>query len=298
MNIQSAFLSSLISAPKLSQKAAPEDFLGRIFPEDAQVPASFPHLLSAGKIIALSPWSFDIKDLDCYLFLYTQKGCGKLLQNSQVHTLSEASLLFWDCRQRFRVDIAVSPWEYQILFLKGDILSYYLGLLPAGKVPLIHAPSGSGIALGMEFLINSISPSGTGRRLLVSDQINHIAIQCITTLLGKENTASRLPSYIKNIRDLFDRHFQNTYTLDTLAEQFGVNKYRLCREFKAAYQISPLQYLNQQRIRQSAALLLSTDYKIHEIGSMVGIENTNHFIFLFKRFYGTTPLEYKERMVL
>lgn len=297
MDIQSAFLSSLISVPKLSPTAAPEDFLGRIFPEGAQVPISLPCLLSGGKIAACSPWSFDIKDLDCYLILYTQKGCGKLLQGNQVHTLSEASLLFWDCRQRFRIDIAVSPWEYQILFLKGDILSYYLGLLPSGQVPLIHAPFCSDIGLEMAFL-TSFNPSGISQRLLVSDRINHIAIQCITTLLGEKNAAPRLPSYIKNLRDLFDSHFQNVYTLDGLAEQFGVNKYRICREFKAAYKISPLQYLNRQRIRQSAALLLSTDCKIHEIGSMVGIENTNHFIFLFKKFYGITPLEYKERMVL
>lgn len=296
MNIQAAFLSSLISSPRISPGTSPEDFLGRILPpEEDSVPPSLPQLLSAGKITASSPWSFDFSPLDCYLLLYTKRGCGKLLERSQVHTLCESSLLFWDCRQRFRIDIAISPWEYQVFFLTGNILSYYYGLVSPGQVPLIKIPSGSHIAIDMELLAGLVPPLSPCQSLLVSDRLNHIAIHCAATLLSEKSQTH--PSYIRRMQDLFDSQFQEAYTLDSLAERLGVNKYRLCREFKAAYQISPLQYLNRQRIRHAASLLLATDCKIYEVGNMVGIENTNHFICLFKKYYGSTPLEYKERMV-
>ena len=44
--------------------------------------------------------------------------------------------------------------------------------------------------------------------------------------------------------------------------------------------------------------LLTTDHKVHVIGAMVGIENTNHFITLFKKFTGTTPQEYRQNNLL
>ena len=54
-------------------------------------------------------------------------------------------------------------------------------------------------------------------------------------------------------------------------------------EFSAAFHTSPLQYLQEKKIEAAKSLLLSTDDPIHEVGSMVGIDNTNHFIHLFKK---------------
>lgn len=69
---------------------------------------------------------------------------------------------------------------------------------------------------------------------------------------------------------------------------------RICREFSKYYGVSPIQYLNHRRMEAAKKLLLTTDETIHEIGSMVGIHNTNHFINLFKRETGATPLVFKQ----
>lgn len=58
----------------------------------------------------------------------------------------------------------------------------------------------------------------------------------------------------------------------------------------------PLQYLNEKRVDAAKELLLTTDYRIHEIGSIVGIDNTNHFIYLFKKFTGMTPLTFRRKL--
>lgn len=51
--------------------------------------------------------------------------------------------------------------------------------------------------------------------------------------------------------------------------------------------------MNRIRIEKAKELLISTDEKIVEISQMVGIENTNHFIRLFKEKTGVTPLTYR-----
>ncbi len=47
------------------------------------------------------------------------------------------------------------------------------------------------------------------------------------------------------------------------------------------------------RIERAKELLLNTDEKIVDISQMVGIENPNHFIRLFKEKTGVTPLTYR-----
>lgn len=41
-------------------------------------------------------------------------------------------------------------------------------------------------------------------------------------------------------------------------------------------------------------LLESTNLRIHEVGSAVGIDNTTHFINLFKSLTGLTPQAYRD----
>jgi YesN/AraC family two-component response regulator len=40
--------------------------------------------------------------------------------------------------------------------------------------------------------------------------------------------------------------------------------------------------------------LVATDKRINEIGRMVGYENTNHLIRLFKKYTGVTPSNYRK----
>lgn len=85
------------------------------------------------------------------------------------------------------------------------------------------------------------------------------------------------------MKKCFDYSYASHYSLKQFEEELDISKYRLCREFTNIFGISPLQYLNRRRIEASKQLLRSSTLTVHEIGSMVGFDNTNHFINLFKR---------------
>lgn len=296
MDFKSSFLNSIISPPKLSASEKPDLFLGTCFSQDEDTSSPLFRLLSGGDHHVLFPWSFDIKSLDCFLLIYTKKGCGKLLLGSQVYSLDADSLLLLDCNQHFRIDIAVDPWIYQAFFFTSSALSYYRGLFPEEHFSVTHVLPHSDMVMSMERLLAQYPGSRLPQKLVISDLLGHIVTDCFSSLLKKEDASDQIPLYIKDIRSLFDNEFKQLYTLDDLEKQFGISKYRLCREFGAAYGMSPLQYLNKRRIDVAGHLLLTTDHKVHVIGSMVGIDNTNHFITLFKKYMGMTPLEYKQRM--
>ncbi len=296
MDFRSSFPDYLISSSNISVLENTELFLGRSFYQNEDTASPLLRVLSGGNFHALSPWTFDLKALDCFLILYTQNGCGKLLISSQVYSLDAGSLLLLDCRQRFRLDIAVAPWDYRAFFYNGSALDYYRQFFSEERLVLAHTASHSDTVMSMEKLLAQYPGSTPPQQLIISDLLGHITTNGFTKLLKTESSYERLPSYLKDMRALFDNAFQELYTLDDLEKKFGISKYRLCREFGAVFGMPPLQYLNRRRIDMAKHLLLTTDYKIHVIGSMVGIDNTNHFINLFKKYTDMTPLEYKQRM--
>lgn len=297
MNIKASLLTALASPPKLSAGQKPELFLGQHYfsepKEDS--PLFFP--LSGGEITADSLFSFDIRSMDCFMLLCTTEGCGKLTADSRVYTLSSSCLLLFDCRQRFRMDAAITPWKYKVLFIDTKALNYYGGLFPKDRLFLMPASPYSRPFLCLEEVLALPENGGILSSLTASNLIYNILTDYLLFSLRKDSPPSpKVPAYLEEIQALFDNDFQSNYTLDDLEEKFHISKYKICREFGAAFGISPLQYLNRRRIAIAQHLLLTSDYKIHQIGSMVGIDNTNHFIFLFKKFTAYSPGEWKQRM--
>ncbi|MGN1181238.1 MAG: helix-turn-helix domain-containing protein [Suilimivivens sp.] len=294
MDIKKQFLDSLISAPKLSLDSQPESFLGQIYNTEDDSDFPFWKVLAGGNITAVSPWSFDIRSLDCFMLLYSKTGCGKLLLDGQVHTLMESSLLFFDCRQRFRLDIAIEPWDYEVLFITGKQLSDYCDII-AGKTAIMPLPPYSESAFRLDKLLICAQNTSLSSRLTAASYLNTVITNCVVYQLPEEEAASPIASYLTEMKSLFDNYFQEDYSLDELEARFHISKYKLCREFGAAFGTPPLQYLNRKRIEFAKHLLLTTSLKVHEVGSAAGIDNTNHFISLFKKFTGFTPLEYKQK---
>lgn len=104
-----------------------------------------------------------------------------------------------------------------------------------------------------------------------------------------------IPSYIADMQRRFNAEYHMPYLLDELAEEYHVNKFRLCREFAKYYEVTPMQYLNTVRMEKARERLLHSDKKVVEIGQLVGIENANSFIRLFKEKNGVTPLAYRRK---
>ncbi|MCR5421715.1 MAG: helix-turn-helix transcriptional regulator [Lachnospiraceae bacterium] len=111
------------------------------------------------------------------------------------------------------------------------------------------------------------------------------------------NNTLLCPDYIKEIYDYLKTDYKSDITLNTLEEKFKKSKFKICKDFNKAYDISPIKFLNRVRIQNAKDLLLSTDNKIHEIGEIVGIDNTNHFINLFKTITGMTPLQFRHSFI-
>lgn len=117
---------------------------------------------------------------------------------------------------------------------------------------------------------------------------------------GLENSArlktpSVLPSYLVYMKGWYDNHYAVSCSLQSFEEKTGISRYRLCREFSAAYHQTPIRYLEQVRMEKACILLRETSLNIHEVAADVGYENVTHFIRLFRNETGMTPGQYRKQ---
>ena len=98
-----------------------------------------------------------------------------------------------------------------------------------------------------------------------------------------------MPDIIVAIQSYIDRNYASQITLDALSRSFGISKYHMSREFKRYIGKSPNDYLIDLRLDRAKSLLVDSGRTIADIGQLVGIPNTNHFLYLFKSREGITP---------
>ena len=61
--------------------------------------------------------------------------------------------------------------------------------------------------------------------------------------------------------------------------------------FKQETGFAPIQYIMRRRIGKAQSLLISTDYSVTKIASMIGCDSSNYFNYIFKKTVGMPPPE-------
>lgn len=105
----------------------------------------------------------------------------------------------------------------------------------------------------------------------------------------RNNSYDKLRPVIEYIHD----HFQDSISLEDLAQIALMNKSYLSSYFTKVMKIRIFEYIEQVRISQAKLLLKTTNQPITEIAFSCGFNNSSYFNRMFKRITGTTPLRYR-----
>lgn len=292
------FFESLITS-ETGSRFSFSDYFTDTYKRTYDFCGTLPYLLCKGDVSVTSPFFYEAEGLNAFCLLYTKKGAGRLLcdnaASSGPHTFQEllpGSLAFIDCRKKYRLVCLHNIWEYTICFVSPSVSAYYHQKLstPDGCVFQLEQDTDS---LSVWERLMKIQNDDEAHSLMRSRELVSLYTQLYLSRATQQFGSHHLPSYLKDIKKCFDTAYQEQYSLDDLAARYNVNKFTLVRQFAKYYTDTPLQYLNKIRIEKAKHLLLHTNEKVSAIGPAVGIENTNHFIRLFKEKTGVSPSVYR-----
>lgn len=83
------------------------------------------------------------------------------------------------------------------------------------------------------------------------------------------------------------------FTLSSLCARFHTNRTTLSRQIRERTGMTPMQYIREERLRQSLPDLLFTFLPISEVARKYGFTDANYYIRLFRGRYGKTPQQYR-----
>ena len=97
---------------------------------------------------------------------------------------------------------------------------------------------------------------------------------------------------IQSVHQYITENYRTKITLANLCFLFGMNKTTLCRDFKATYDTTILDYINTLRIREAKSCLRQGKLSITEISDILGFSSVHYFCRLFKQKTGRSPTQY------
>jgi len=132
--------------------------------------------------------------------------------------------------------------------------------------------------------------------------VNMMLQELIVRILQAENTKkhlsnadnssnNRLSYIVKYIKD----HLSHTLTVEELSQKAYMSESNFYRVFKNEFGMTPVDFINKERIELASRLLKDPNRKIKEVYSECGFESRSYFNRLFKRFINKSPGEYQKK---
>ncbi len=118
------------------------------------------------------------------------------------------------------------------------------------------------------------------------------------TLLLAPETASASVNRLAYVAQYINKHLNRHLHIKELADQACMSEPNFYRTFKQTFGLTPVDYINQQRISLASTLLRTTNRCLADISVECGFNNLTYFMKLFRRTIGTSPAQYRKQMPL
>lgn len=182
------------------------------------------------------------------------------------------------------------PWTLLWVVLSGPasdaVTAYYSADPDSGIFPFSYGAALDAVCETIRQRTGRVTPGMEAAELFLSVLNLHF-------LAAESRPAGAAREYAAFARTYLDSHYFQKITVAEIAEKLGLSEPYLCRVFKAAYGLSPRQYLSQQRLQSARLALESGSLPVGEIGRSVGFDDPLAFSAFFRRCTGLSPEGYR-----
>ena len=116
----------------------------------------------------------------------------------------------------------------------------------------------------------------------------------LINLLGDNKIENGRNSIIDKGLEYLQINFAKNPSVDELAKLCSVSEEYFRTKFKDATKTTPCKYKNMLRMSKALDYIIYENMGIEEISELLGYATVSHFIKEFKKYYGTSPNQYKK----
>ncbi len=122
---------------------------------------------------------------------------------------------------------------------------------------------------------------------LIAYLIRNYAVENLTD--SERNRRTRDLTRLNTVLVYINQHYTEPISNTELADLVHLSEDRFNHIFKESMGVSPLNYINEMRLKKAMHLLRKNEFSVAEVAMTVGFQDFNHFGRLFRRYYGCAP---------
>ncbi|MEF2607976.1 MAG: response regulator [Schaedlerella sp.] len=112
----------------------------------------------------------------------------------------------------------------------------------------------------------------------------------------KEKDSGKIPNlFVQKAADYIKLNYSEKISIKEIADQLYLSPNYLSELFKKHTGKTISEYLTDYRLEKACQLLDHAEYRVGDVSGMVGIHDGRYFSNMFKKKYGMTPTEYRNR---
>ena len=251
---------------------------------------------------SVTPEGFNVYSDGATLMCYSLLGEGEVVVNGRGIKLRKYDFIWLDCASRphFRA-LPGRSWECAFVSVQGaadsPLFAHACRLLRSEGLIQLTFGAGTRFRSLIWQLLSPRTESGPDPEAVYAHLLLSLFLEVDLAIVSASARQVIVPDIIAAIQSYLERNYSRSISLDALSHTFSISKYHMSREFKRYVGKSPNDYLIDIRLDRAKELLVDSKRTISEIGQLVGIPNTNHFLYLFKNREGLTPSAFRKQRI-
>ena len=126
------------------------------------------------------------------------------------------------------------------------------------------------------------------------EKFNRLFFELLENIITQTDSKGDEESYISKIVSLIKDNYENpVFTVNTISEKMHLSHSWLCALFKKKMGVTMQQYLIDTRLTKAKELVLNSEVNISTIAFLCGFNDTLYFSTVFKKTYGSSPINYR-----
>lgn len=235
------------------------------------------------------------KGYPLYHYLQTEQGCGRIIIQDKAYLLHKGEGVLIAPFIRHSYSSESDEWFTSFATFTGTMESSIAKILGNRQVIFVGKEQTSAISMLIADVLQRYeNPTVNTRQLSVIcyDMLMNFA-DCIQPHDLMEDPLYQ--KYIEPVVKEIETNYSSELTVAELSRLVYVTPQYLSRLFVRFLGYSAYEYLTTYRINKAKELLLIHSHmKVQEIARQVGFSDTSHFIAMFKKTAGVTPLEFRK----
>ena len=229
--------------------------------------------------------------LDVCQLILVEEGQLYVEYNGESYVAPAGSLVLLDCRRPHRYTAGSDELHMRWFHFVGAGSEAYTNLiLQTRGVVLPVDPEGK-----IQACMSDILAAAQQQDMNVHMTSVHIhTLLALLVQLPGQLHRSDIEQVIDRSAAYIETHYGDAdLSNESLAHMSALSSCYFIRQFKNIRGITPHQYIQAVRIRSARQMLTTTSRSIEDIADICGFSNASHFIMVFKRMTGITPLQFR-----